>query len=1505
MEFEKNIDKLIDDLQEKDKLDRLTSMSTYVKFLLENKIERENYPQRIFLAQILNRLKVRKPIKIYLDDYSELFNLKLMEFFEGDSDELIEAMIDINKSIRESTDIRSEIENFNQKYIINSNEDGIEEISKDFEDVHCLKLDWDGSFSTGYRPDIQEEEEEEESLNASEYFNLLIKKKVDFNQKTDSEELKNLIEKNNSYSALLNSNSFLLDDHNYMREVLSHTTKDEVRDYLNRSHTEQRVRTAISARKDIRGIIGRLDEYTLKDMLLISELDEKLYLSMLKRLKKLGGGRALSSSHILKMEHISLNSRLELLVEFNLVSKNDVLELCKTKKELFEFSAKITDDTLFNSTIIDLINKFDLNIKEINKYFEFDDLSLYEILAIKNQEVRSHYFNNLDFETKSSDLARWYFLNKEDLLNNLDQVAQNVLDLSKDACDFILHLGSEKHKAIMLDKILKASTKENLESVVKDYFEFLDEENREFLALKCLDEMTPGKFKKVEHLLMDYLPDEKKLPIYKKLAKTVSGAKSVVLRCADKKIRMTAIKKYFSSADYKLSHVIENISIEELHEASKHLGSSFAANLVRLDSDKFSSFFEYLDFDEDLLIFAKTNTTAQKRVLEFLKNKEEIPLKKEKILEFSFESEFYKKNLSKFAKFSKLEKRELANKYCEKGILLFNTKLKDLDKDKAIIYSYRYLDFSEISSEYLEQDIILEHLLEAKLDNSTDLCDYVISLNLEKEDFKESSWKGSEYIDIFKNSSDYKSHIFSNYHVVKYEICNFSDWRESILEEVSRDQIIEVLNKFDLWKSASKNDDLIEKFDLSDEIIRSILGHRNGGDYTSLASFDTEYLVKLVSSALNSRWSELIVALFNKTDLDIVSAFEEHIQGQDDIEFIIEAAKSTVGSIHRLKFFNFFKTQFDMSNLFDQAYEDVKKSRNDRNDVFLLENPQNAIKKINSIFNSRFESQADFERVVSVYKKILKGDEEKLNIAILSNISSLQRYVGEAGLTLIKKGILGDEKLLSKYLRDEQIEQSLFVSILSIAPERLIIKHIDIIAKKIKDMGIYTSFYDNNTLIQAQLIRSGHGQYKYFGDSSRLVVRYSFLNRHSYGDPVATFEDGELIVDENFVDMREAIQKEISDLFELDNIHGIYNFQTREFISKEGKLFELKNIQLEAQNEKDQDLIEALDAFSVKRELPAVTRVEFGNGIGVRNIVLINAEKLGKSSEMENRRKLILENSKRKIEDLQNNFDELIGMISKDSPFGVEVEYSSKINREEIAKRANDNLKAKTITAFDDYFSSSGINWDLKYDGSIYGSYSAELVSPKLYGEEGLAELEKVLKAVNSLSADEEILNSSVEKNCGIHVHHDISDLLKLENSKRLINRTLYKIQAPLYAICHRGRSDNGYCSKIGVRNGEITNNGRSGFNFSRYGTLEFRMKEGSMDIPGIIRWVKLTKRIVETIRESMKKGIESLKEDLDTIVSIIDVEKAMQIQAGDSSYMSDEEYTQALEFYNITKEAA
>ena len=178
----------------------------------------------------------------------------------------------------------------------------------------------------------------------------------------------------------------------------------------------------------------------------------------------------------------------------------------------------------------------------------------------------------------------------------------------------------------------------------------------------------------------------------------------------------------------------------------------------------------------------------------------------------------------------------------------------------------------------------------------------------------------------------------------------------------------------------------------------------------------------------------------------------------------------------------------------------------------------------------------------------------------------------------------------------------------------------------------------------------------------------------------------------------------------------------------------------------------------------------------------------------------------------------------------------------------------------------SATDWKIVSDGSV--SNGGELVSPILSGLEGKEQLRTVLRTIKELGA-------KTDRSCGIHVHHDASDM----NGKQLANvAELYKSHESIidqFMSESRRNSNNNYCASMNnginffenASNSLFNNlNGQSPMgekqtlvnllargrynkvNFQAYiahGTVEFRQHQSTLNVNKIWSWVVFTQTIM------------------------------------------------------------
>ena len=213
--------------------------------------------------------------------------------------------------------------------------------------------------------------------------------------------------------------------------------------------------------------------------------------------------------------------------------------------------------------------------------------------------------------------------------------------------------------------------------------------------------------------------------------------------------------------------------------------------------------------------------------------------------------------------------------------------------------------------------------------------------------------------------------------------------------------------------------------------------------------------------------------------------------------------------------------------------------------------------------------------------------------------------------------------------------------------------------------------------------------------------------------------------------------------------------------------------------------------------------------------------------------------------------------FNNERTFGIEIEFFlGRSNRR--GAYANEVAQAVRNQGIDcqveGYNHHTRPHWKIVTDASV--NYEGlEIVSPILKGEEGLEELNKVLKGLNEAGA-------KVDRTCGIHVHHDAGDftLRTFKNIYGLYARYEDSIDE-LVARSRRG-SQNRFCQSPRTNldrlqaaksvdeiidqvypSRYIKLNCQS---YRRIGTIEFRQHGGSTDFEKLSNWIIFTQMMVE-----------------------------------------------------------
>lgn len=230
--------------------------------------------------------------------------------------------------------------------------------------------------------------------------------------------------------------------------------------------------------------------------------------------------------------------------------------------------------------------------------------------------------------------------------------------------------------------------------------------------------------------------------------------------------------------------------------------------------------------------------------------------------------------------------------------------------------------------------------------------------------------------------------------------------------------------------------------------------------------------------------------------------------------------------------------------------------------------------------------------------------------------------------------------------------------------------------------------------------------------------------------------------------------------------------------------------------------------------------------------------------------------------------------MNEQRSFGVEMETLSKQPLYWVAEQLNAVLApfghvASQLPYSHNTNSQNRTHWHCKPDGSLEprGSeyrYGCEIVTPVLYGEQGL----EVLKAVCTWLVASR--NFKVNSSCGLHVHHGVS-----ARELTPLAKTWVRIEKVVIGCLPATRKGNKYCkawfnlmpsgcetmlAEMPAMQWFERYVGHTNRNGSRYctlnyvsyslrGTVEFRCAAGSFEYEKISNWVLCTQAIIENAR--------------------------------------------------------
>lgn len=207
--------------------------------------------------------------------------------------------------------------------------------------------------------------------------------------------------------------------------------------------------------------------------------------------------------------------------------------------------------------------------------------------------------------------------------------------------------------------------------------------------------------------------------------------------------------------------------------------------------------------------------------------------------------------------------------------------------------------------------------------------------------------------------------------------------------------------------------------------------------------------------------------------------------------------------------------------------------------------------------------------------------------------------------------------------------------------------------------------------------------------------------------------------------------------------------------------------------------------------------------------------------------------------------------------FGIEIEFVGATNR-----AVEREMRALGLdVAVEGYNHQTRAHWKIVTDASVAGGY--ELVSPPLSGRDGFDQVKKACQALAAAGA-------RVDRQCGLHVHHEIRDLTAAQ-IKALVRgwaSSQVAIDGLVAASRRNGRwaahftgrdldhmerlADDATTSAIGSHVGYVDRYRALNLNgFPRYGTVELRQHQGTTNAKKIVAWIHFGQAMIKRAKDA------------------------------------------------------
>lgn len=226
---------------------------------------------------------------------------------------------------------------------------------------------------------------------------------------------------------------------------------------------------------------------------------------------------------------------------------------------------------------------------------------------------------------------------------------------------------------------------------------------------------------------------------------------------------------------------------------------------------------------------------------------------------------------------------------------------------------------------------------------------------------------------------------------------------------------------------------------------------------------------------------------------------------------------------------------------------------------------------------------------------------------------------------------------------------------------------------------------------------------------------------------------------------------------------------------------------------------------------------------------------------------------------------------SRGRKFGIELEIVNMTRAQATQVLLDAGIDVRDFGSYTHRVSSA---WKVVYDSSVPNG--CEVVSPPLRGRAGFAALKTVMEALTAAGA-------SVNRSCGTHVHHDVNDMTGPQLADMMVLYT--DRQAALDTVVAPSRRNGRWTYHWGQSELQsvlsvlrASSGGRRGtrvsadryktiniMSYPKYGTIEFRQHQGTLNYAKLERWILMGQAMCEAVKQgrSVRTDLVGMMTDL------------------------------------------